>query len=338
MNWFGSSIAVVCLLWSTLVLGQAADSPAKAKAKPQPKTPKAKADRPAVVGPSVKGNKATPIDRIKTLKDFQVELLYSVPGADQGSWVNLCVDNKQRILVSDQYGGLYRFAAPQPGQPLDPQSIQKVPADIRAVNGMVWAFDALYVGVNDYEKKIPSGLYRLTDSDGDDQLDKVELLREITASGDHGVHAVVPTPDGKAFYLVCGNGAKPTAMAATSPVAANWGEDHLLPRLPDGRGFMRDVMGPGGIIYRVTPDGRKFEGVASGFRNVFDAAVDRDGELFTYDADMEYDFNTSWYRPTRINHVVSGAESRWRKGSGKRPEFYPDNLPATLNIGPGSPT
>jgi len=338
MNWFGSSIAVVCLLWSTLVLGQAADSPAKAKSKPQPKTPKAKADRPAVVGPSVKGNKATPIDRIKTLKDFQVELLYSVPGADQGSWVNLCVDNKQRILVSDQYGGLYRFAAPQPGQPLDPQSIQKVPADIRAVNGMVWAFDALYVGVNDYEKKIPSGLYRLTDSDGDDQLDKVELLREITASGDHGVHAVVPTPDGKAFFLVCGNGAKPTAMAATSPVPANWGEDHLLPRLPDGRGFMRDVMGPGGIIYRVTPDGRKFEGVASGFRNVFDAAVDRDGELFTYDADMEYDFNTSWYRPTRINHVVSGAEFGWRNGAGKRPEFYPDNLPATLNIGPGSPT
>ena len=38
---------------------------------------------------------------------------------------------------------------------------------------MLWAFDALYVGVNDYEKKIDSGLYRVTDTDGDDQLDKV---------------------------------------------------------------------------------------------------------------------------------------------------------------------
>jgi putative heme-binding domain-containing protein len=295
-------------------------------------------NRPAGVGPAIKENKATPIDRIKTLKDFKAELLYSVPGADQGSWVNLCVDNKNRIIVSDQYGGLYRFPAPKAGELLDPKSIEKVPADIRAVNGMLWAFGALYVGVNDYEKKIPSGLYRLTDSDGDDQLDKVELLRDITASGDHGVHAVLPTPDGKALYLVCGNGSKPTELAPTSPTPQIWGEDHLLPRMPDGRGFMRDVMAPGGIIYRVSPDGKTFEAVANGFRNVFDAAVNRDGELFTYDADMEYDFNTSWYRPTRINHVVSGAEFGWRNGAGKRPEFYPDNLPATLNIGPGSPT
>lgn len=344
MRWFRLSLMFVGLFSSTILLGQATNPPAKSNAKAQngkadkAKADKAKAARPAVVGPSIKGNKATPIDRIKTLPDFQVELLYSVPGVDQGSWVNLCVDNKQRIIVSDQYGGLYRFAAPLPGQPLDPKTIQKVPAEIRAVNGMLWAFDALYVGVNDYEKKIPSGLYRVTDSDGDDQLDKVELLRDITASGDHGVHAVLPTPDGKGLYLVCGNNAKPTAMASTSPVPVNWGEDHLLPRMPDGRGHNRDVLAPGGIIYRVTPDGKTFEAVASGFRNIFDAAVNRDGELFTYDADMEYDFNTSWYRPTRINHVTSGAEFGWRNGAGKWPEFYADNLPATLNIGPGSPT
>ena len=132
--------------------------------------------------------------------------------------------------------------------------------------------------------------------------------------------------------------ALPISIAATSPVPAIWGEDHLLPRMPDGRGFMREVMAPGGIIYRVSPDGKQFEVFASGFRNIFDAALNRDGELFTYDADMEYDFNTPWYRPTRINHVVSGAEFGWRNGAGKRPEFYPDNLPATINIGPGSPT
>lgn len=328
------ALMTIGLLWSTVILTTAQDN---IKKKPNQKSnnPKAKS---AEVGPAVKGNVATPIELIKTLPGFKVELLYSVPGVEHGSWVNLCVDNKQRIIVSDQYGGLYRFKAPAAGQALDPNSIEKVAADIRAVNGMVWAFGALYVGVNDYEQKIPSGLYRLTDSDGDDKLDKVELLRELTARGDHGVHAVVPTPDGKALYLVCGNSTKPTAMAKTSPVAQVWGEDHLLPRMPDGRGFMRDVMGPGGIIYRVTPDGQTFEAVASGFRNIFDAAVNSHGDLFTYDADMEYDFNTSWYRPTRINHVVSGAEFGWRNGAGKRPEFYPDNLPATLNIGPGSPT
>ncbi len=298
----------------------------------------AKPSRPTAVGPAIGENKATPISRIKAAKGFQVELLYSVPGGEQGSWVNLCADDRGRIYASDQYGGLYRFPAPPAGQPLDPAKVEKVPADIRGVNGMVFAFGALYVGVNDYEAKIPSGLYRITDSNGDDRLDKVELLRAMESKGDHGVHAVLPTADGKALYLVCGNGAKPTPMTPSSPVPKIWGEDHLLPRLPDGRGFMRDVMGPGGIIYRVSPDGKEFAAVASGFRNIFDASLNHDGELFTYDADMEYDFNTSWYRPTRINHVVSGGEFGWRNGAGKRPAFYPDNLPGVVDIGPGSPT
>ena len=139
------------------------------------------------------GNKATPIKRIKAAKGFKVELLYSVPSESQGSWVNLCTDNKGRLLVSDQFGGLYRITPPASGETLSAANVQPVPAKIRAVNGMVWAFDALYVGVNDYEKKIPSGLYRITDSDGDDNLDKVEMLRAMEARGDHGVHAVVPS-------------------------------------------------------------------------------------------------------------------------------------------------
>lgn len=311
---------------------QSAETPAKKKAEKKKKRQK------KTVGLAIGGNKATPIDRITVMDGFQVELLYSVPGVEQGSWVNLCTDNKGRILVSDQYGGLYRITPPPAGQPLDAATVEKVPAEIRAVNGMVWAFDALYVGVNDYEQKIPSGLYRITDSDGDDQLDHVVMLRELYSRGDHGVHAVMPTPDGEALYLVTGNNTRPTELADSSPVRQVWGEDHLLPSMPDGRGHNRGVLAPGGIIYRVSPDGKKFEAVANGFRNVFDAAVSQDGELFTYDADMEYDFNTPWYRPTRICHVVSGAEYGWRNGAGKRMPFYADNLPAVLEIGPGSPT
>ena len=313
------------------------DASAKTEASKQ-SAPRSRPAKQTGVGPVVNENKATPIDRIKVPKDFRVELLYSVPGDEEGSWVNLCLDDKGRILASDQYGGLFRFAAPPPGQALDPKKVEKLAVEIRAVNGMVWAFGALYVGVNDYEKKIPSGLYRITDTNGDDQLDKVEMLRAIEASGDHGVHAVVPTPDGKSLYLICGNGAKKTKTEPSSQVPSIWGEDHLLPRMPDGKGFMRDVVGPGGIIYKVSPDGEKFEVFSNGYRNIFDASVNDEGELFTYDADMEYDFNTSWYRPTRVNHVVSGSEYGWRNGAGKRPEFYADNLPATINIGPGSPT
>ena len=312
------------------------DESAKQKAPVQ--NPAKKTKKEPTLGSPIGGNKATPIDRIKAADGFKVELLYSVPGDEQGSWVNLCTDNKNRILVSDQFGGLYRITPPAAGDPLDSALVEEVPADIRAVNGMVWAFDALYVGVNDYEKKIPSGLYRITDSDGDDHLDNVVLLREVPSSGDHGVHAVLPTPDGQSLYLVTGNNARAPELEDSSPVRQVWGEDHLLPSMPDGRGHNRGVLAPGGIIYRVSPDGKQFEAYASGFRNVFGGAINHDGELFTYDADMEYDFNTPWYRPTRICHVVSGGEFGWRNGAGKRMPFYADNLPGILDIGPGSPT
>ena len=100
------------------------------------------------------GNSATPVDRITAADGFRVELLYSVPAETQGSWVNLCVDDKGRLLVSDQFGGLYRLPPHAPGEQVSADDVQPVPAEIRAVNGMVWTRGALYVGVNDYEQKI----------------------------------------------------------------------------------------------------------------------------------------------------------------------------------------
>src|SRR5690349_22926388 len=94
------------------------------------------------VGEVMGENKATPVSRLKVAQGFEVELLYSVP-APQGSWVALCVDPKGRIIASDQYGGLYRFSPPAAGQPLDPARVEKIPVEIRAANGLLWAFDAL---------------------------------------------------------------------------------------------------------------------------------------------------------------------------------------------------
>ena len=105
--------------------------------------------------------KATPIESISVKKGFEVELLFTVPKDKLGSWVNLCLDDKNRIIASDQFGGLYRFKAPAKGKTLKESDIEKVPAKIRAANGLLWAFDSLYVAVNDYEKKMESGVYRL---------------------------------------------------------------------------------------------------------------------------------------------------------------------------------
>ncbi len=282
---------------------------------------------------------------MKVAKGFKVELLYSVPKDEMGSWVCLCVDPKGRLIVSDQYGSLYRVTPPAVGKNGEVK-IEKIPAKIGMAQGLLWAFDALYVVVN---AKVPdpknakaqldiSGLYRVTSSKKDDVLDAVETLRIFEGGGaEHGPHAVMMHPDGKRLTVVCGNQTKLTKLDTTK-VPPVWGEDHLLPRLPDGNGFMKGVMGPGGAIYNVTPDGKTWELFSVGFRNQYDAAYNKSGDLFTYDADMEWDFNTPWYRPTRVCLVTSGSEFGWRNGAGKYPAYYADSLPAVVNVGPGSPT
>ena len=305
----------------TLALGQDASkpkgSPAAKKATPAPP--------------------ATPIDRLKVSKGFKVELLYTVPRDSQGSWVNLTVDPKGRLITSDQDGKLYRVTPPALGGPASEIKVEPIHVEIGEAQGLLWAFDSLYVVVNPSTRKYAGGLYRVTDTDGDDVLDKVETLRKLEGGGEHGPHAVVLSPDGKSLYVVAGNATKLPELSG-SLVPRDWGEDSLLPRMVDGRGFMTNEKAPGGYVCRVTPDGQDWELVSMGYRNAYDMAFNRVGDLFTFDSDMEWDMNAPWYRPTRVNLVASGSDYGYRNGAGKFPTYYLDSLPPVVNVGPGSPT
>ena len=46
---------------------------------------------------------------------------------------------------------------------------------------------------------------------------------------------------------------------------------------------------PGGWVLRFDPDGSNREMINMGYRNPCDFALNRDGEMFVYDADMEWD-------------------------------------------------
>ena len=281
------------------------------------------------------GMAAEPVDF--SLPDgFLAEQIYEVPKKDQGSWICLAVDNQGRLISSDQSGALYRLT------PSDPPVVEKIDLDIGRAMGLLVHRDALYVMVNGRAASGP-GLYRVRDIDGDDTYDSVELLRGIDPPGNpgagHGNHAIVLGPDEESLYLVCGNMAGwPVGGFDSSRVPELWGEDQLLPRLPDSRGHASSTMAPGGWIAKTDLDGKKWELVCVGFRNVYDAAFNRQGDLFTFDADMEFDLGTPWYRPTRVCHVVSGGEFGWRNGSGKWPSHYPDSLPSVFDVGLGSPT
>jgi putative heme-binding domain-containing protein len=323
----------LCLTFAMAInLSHAQQAPAKNQAKKQAKgAAKKKPAAPATPAPPVLA-----LDKIKSLKGFKVELIHTVPREKEGSWVSITVDPKGRLIASDQYGKLYRITPPALGGKASDTKVEALKVEIGEAQGLLWAFDSLYVVVNS-GGKFPSGLYRARDTDGDDQLDKVELLRAIKGGGEHGPHGIVLAPDGKSLYVVAGN-ATTLPEISSSLVPKVWGEDNLLPRMTDGRGFMADEKAPGGFICRVDPEGKNWELVSMGYRNPYDIALNRNGHLFTYDSDMEWDVNTPWYRPTRVLEAASGADFGYRNGAGKWPVYYMDSLPPVVNIGPGSPT
>lgn len=276
---------------------------------------------------------ATPVDNIRTADGFRVERLYSVPKTAQGSWVAVTPDARGRLIVSDQAGGLFRVTVGG-----DEAATKVEPIDVRigSAQGLLWAHDRLYVSVNG--TALPgSGLYAVLDTDGDDRLDEVRPLATFKGHGEHGPHAIRLGPDGL-LYVVAGNfTAIPEGSDANAPYR-NWGEDLLLPRNPDGGGHDPHVMAPGGWIARTDKDGRNWQLFCAGLRNAYDIDFNPDGELFTFDSDMEWDTGTPWYRPTRVNHCVSAGEYGWRNGTGKWPEYSVDSLGAVVNLGRGSPT
>lgn len=278
----------------------------------------------------------TPSELFKLPQGFQAELVYDVPNG-QGSWVSMTTDPKGRLICSDQYGALYRVTVTG-----DQPVVESIDIQLGFAQGLLCAFDSLYVmssgnnGRNGTAKCEP-GLYRVRDTNGDDKYDSFELLRKIVGRGEHGPHAIVLSPDKKSIHVCGGNMAQLPELASSrqKPV---WKEDQIIKRYPDPRGHANGLRAPGGWICKTDPEGKSFELISSGFRNEYDFAFDPNGEMFTYDADMEWDFGLPWYRPTRVCHAVSGAEFGWRMGSGKWPSYYPDSVPSVIDIGPGSPT
>jgi len=283
-------------------------------------------------GAQAKNSPLEPAD-ITVPEGFKIELLYTVPKEEQGSWVSLTKDDKGRFLASDQGDkGLFRIvvgeSAGGPGV-----AVEKMPVAISGGQGLVWAFDALWFN------KSGGKLNRVTDSDGDGKLDKAEEMPSATGGGEHGNHAVILTEDGSQLYVDSGNHTDlPPAESISGSRVQSWQEDHVLPRMWDARGHARGRLAPGGWVTRFDPKTQKHEVYCIGFRNQYDIALNKHGDLFTFDADMEWDMGSPWYRPTRINHVVSGGDYGWRSGSGKWPSHYEDSLPPVVDIGPGSPT
>jgi mono/diheme cytochrome c family protein len=274
---------------------------------------------------------ATPAESFTAPPGFTVDLIRSAaPG--EGSWVAMTFGPRGEIYVSPQQGALLRLEFPQ--GPDAPPSAAKIEAPVHSAQGLCFAHEALYVNV---QGGTEGGLHRIRDRDGDGSFEEHRELLHYGPPGEHGAHGVVLGPDGM-LYVINGNHTVLPEELGMNSRFRSYREDVLLERIWDPNGHAVGVMAPGGYAFRVDADGGNLEILSVGMRNAYDLAFAPDGELFTYDSDMEWDIGAPWYRAPRVIHLVPGGEYGWRSGSAKWPPQSPDSLPPVLDTGPSSPT
>ena len=283
--------------------------------------------------------KADEAARVRVVPEFEMELVRSSqPG--EGSWVSLTFDAKGRLIVGREGPGILRMTnvghvSNVPGQSSPEIQVELINDKLQECRGLLWAFDSLYANANNSK-----GLYRLRDTDGDDKFDDVKLLKATGGGVGHGRNALTLGPD-NLIYVIHGNNVLISETDRTIPDNSplrHLAEDRLRPAFWDRFMFDSDAKVPAGYVARTDADGSMWQVVAGGFRNPYGVDFNADGELFTFDADNEGDQGTPWYRPTRINHIVSGGDYGFRQGSANRPGHYAEHLPSILNMGLSSPT
>lgn len=196
------------------------------------------------------------------------------------------------MITSDQFGKLYRLRLDDAAA----VAVEPLELDLGGAQGLLWAWESLYIVVNRSKEHGGSGVYRASDTDHDDRLDRVELLRRLDGEGEHGPHAILPGPDGRSLFLLAGN-ATDLPDPERSAVPRRWQMDSLLPPLGQTDGAWRTNR-PGGWIARLDPDGRIFNLFAIGLRNPYDMAFNAAGGSFR--------------RPCAPSAIASNGRAEWR--------------------------
>ena len=270
--------------------------------------------------------KSTAASTFQLLPGYQIELVRSA-AKDEDSWIAMDFDPRGRLVIAREKQGLLRLSL-QSGKIA---RVEVINEDLAEIRGVLFAHDALYVNSNSHNLRTSprdrtGGLYRLRDSTGDDQYDEVKLLGERTQTGGHGRNDLTLGPDGKIYMIAGDSVALPKQLVDFTPPIP-----HQLPG---------DDLDHGHVI-RTDKDGKQWELVCEGLRNPYGIDFNPDGEMFTFDADAEFDMGAPWYRPTRVRQLVRGADYGWRRVTDRWPPYYPDHAdepPNTLDIGKSSPT
>jgi putative heme-binding domain-containing protein len=224
----------------------------------------------------------------------------------------MTLDPRGRVVVSGS--GYIRILIDDKGKGRAERAIDLAGAPKEGAQGLLWENDYLYFTGG-------GGLRRLhiknDKSDGPS-----ELIRAVKTGGEHDAHAIKRGPDGWLYFL-CGN------------FSAIDGRFAQLPTSP-----IKEPVA--GCVLRFSPDLKKSEIVAGGFRNAYDMDFGPDGELFTFDSDNERCVSLPWYEPTRFYHVIPGGHHGWQAPQHAQwwrlPPYAADVVAPAATMGRGSPT
>ena len=275
-------------------------------------------------------NAATAAEHLTAPPGFRVELIRSAL-REEGSWVAMAFDPKGRLVIAREDRGLLRLTLATNRTAV--ARVETINTNLLECRGLLFAYDALYANANNSK-----ALVRLRDTDGDDQFDEVKVLRATPGGVGHGRNQLALGPDGMIYSIHGDDVGLPTNGVAANSALHHYAEDRLLPCAWDKHLFNADAKMPFGHLIRTDRDGQSWELVAGGLRNPFGLDFNAAGDLFTFDADMEWDVGLSWYHPTRVLHLVPGGDYGWRRGTGVLPVWSPDTLPSAVDIGVSSPT
>lgn len=246
-----------------------------------------------------------------------------------GEYLSIATDPQGRLIISPRFGSILRMTVDvEQGQ----VGVDTLNLQVEDCQGLLYAYGHLYaMGTGAGRVR---GVYRIPDLNGLGNYGTPILMKEFPKNGDHSGHTLTKGPDGMIYFL-SGNVNKVPKGSDVSYINDDWHADH--PMMLESI-YGSDQTPPGGFVMRTDSVGSHWTLYAMGLRNPYDMCFNASGELFTFDSDMEWDFNLPWYRPTRVNHLVSGSDFAWRPFNGKRYDHYPDVWPAVLDFGRGSPT
>ncbi|HEY2413610.1 MAG TPA: HEAT repeat domain-containing protein [Pirellulaceae bacterium] len=264
--------------------------------------------------------------------DPQFEVQYVLGEEQTGSIIAMTFNEFGHILASKEGGGLLLIYDAN-GDKI-PERVRTYCDKVKNIQGILALNGEVYVTG---EGEDGLGLYRLADKDRDGVLESVRTLVKFKSEVvEHGPHGIVLGPDGL-LYVMLGNHTSLVGTYESGSPHRDFYDTDLVPKYEDPGGHAAGIKAPGGVVIRTDTEGSGVQLVAGGLRNPYDLVFNREGELFIHDADMESDEGTTWYRPTRVCHVVPGGEYGWRSGWSKWPDYYADSLPAVVETGRGSP-